>query len=162
MTESYSPVATVQRYYTNGTHEGAQLPFNFELSKQLTKDSTAHNVVTAVHSWLDPMPKGHFTNWVVSWRSLTLIPFLHSFYVEQMGNHDGSRLATRMGGDKVDLYNALVTILPGTSVTYYVSYTQDRFEVIKTKILLTGRRDRNDWRLCHNQFNNERIFAMPN
>lgn len=66
MTESYSSIATVQRYYTNGVKEGAQLPFNFELSKQLIKTSTAHDVVNAVHSWLDPMPKGHFTNWVVS------------------------------------------------------------------------------------------------
>lgn len=37
-----------------------------------------------------------------------------------MGNHDGSRVATRMGREKVDLYNALVMVLPGTSVTYYV------------------------------------------
>lgn len=66
MTETYSAISTVQRYYTNGVKEGAQLPFNFELMKQLRANSTAHDVVTAVHSWLDPMPKNHFTNWVVS------------------------------------------------------------------------------------------------
>lgn len=37
-----------------------------------------------------------------------------------MGNHDGSRMPTRMGREKTDLYNALVIMLPGTSVTYYV------------------------------------------
>lgn len=38
-----------------------------------------------------------------------------------MGNHDGSRFPNRMGTERTDLYNALVTLLPGTSVTYYVS-----------------------------------------
>jgi alpha-glucosidase len=66
MTETYSPIATVQRYYTNGVKEGAQLPFNFELMKQLRAYSKAQDIVVAVNSWLDPMPKGHFTNWVVS------------------------------------------------------------------------------------------------
>lgn len=66
MTESYSAISTVQRYYTDGVKEGAQLPFNFELMKQLRIYSSARDVVTAVHSWLDPMPEGHFTNWVVS------------------------------------------------------------------------------------------------
>lgn len=37
-----------------------------------------------------------------------------------MGNHDGSRFPTRMGTEKTDLYNALVLLLPGASVTYYV------------------------------------------
>lgn len=41
-----------------------------------------------------------------------------------MGNHDGSRMPTRMGREKTDLYNALVIMLPGTSVTYYVSNNQ--------------------------------------
>lgn len=40
----------------------------------------------------------------------------------KLGNHDGSRIGTRMGQEKIDLFNALVTLLPGTSVTYYVSY----------------------------------------
>lgn len=66
MTESYSPIATVQRYYTDGVRLGAHLPFNFELMKQLRSMSTAHDVVKAAKSWLDPMPKGHSTNWVVS------------------------------------------------------------------------------------------------
>lgn len=66
LTESYSPIATLQRYYRNDERGGAQLPFNFELMKQLRSYSTAHDVVTAVHSWIDPMPEGYFTNWVVS------------------------------------------------------------------------------------------------
>lgn len=67
MSESYSPIETVQRYYTNGQgREGAHLPFNFELMKQLNGDFKAKNVVDAINSWLDTMPDGHFTNWVVS------------------------------------------------------------------------------------------------
>lgn len=71
MTESYSAISTVQRYYTDGQQEGAQLPFNFELMKQLRAESSAQIVVDAVHSWLDPMPAGHFTNWVVSKLNVT-------------------------------------------------------------------------------------------
>lgn len=39
--------------------------------------------------------------------------------VEQIGNHDRSRVASRLGVDRIDIVNTLVTMLPGTSVTYY-------------------------------------------
>lgn len=37
----------------------------------------------------------------------------------QIGNHDNSRAATRFGTERVDILNTIVTLLPGTSVTYY-------------------------------------------
>jgi len=81
MTESYSSIDTVQRYYTNGTVEGAHLPFNFELMKQLRATSKAQDVVNAVHSWLITMPAQHYTNWVVLIYLTTLVTkhFIHRF-----------------------------------------------------------------------------------
>lgn len=71
MTESYSAISTVQLYYTNEVREGPQLPFNFDLMKQVHAENNAHDIVNAVNSWLDPMPAGHFTNWVVSiWKEI--------------------------------------------------------------------------------------------
>lgn len=70
MTESYSAIEMVIRYYKDGNREGAQLPFNFELMKQLNNESNAHDVVKAIYSWLDAMPEGHFTNWVVSFLTI--------------------------------------------------------------------------------------------
>jgi alpha-glucosidase len=37
----------------------------------------------------------------------------------QIGNHDQQRVAIRFGEERVDIMNTLVTMLPGTSVTYY-------------------------------------------
>lgn len=36
-------------------------------------------------------------------------------------NHDNSRLASRMGQNKVDTMTMIIHTLPGISVTYYVS-----------------------------------------
>lgn len=39
--------------------------------------------------------------------------------MKQIGNHDQSRAASRFGTDRIDILNTIVTLLPGTSVTYY-------------------------------------------
>jgi alpha-glucosidase len=39
--------------------------------------------------------------------------------LEQIGNHDHSRVATRFTEDRIDIMNILVTMLKGTCVTYY-------------------------------------------
>lgn len=36
----------------------------------------------------------------------------------QLGNHDQWRVASRLGADRVDMLNMLITTLPGASVTY--------------------------------------------
>jgi alpha-glucosidase len=84
MTESYSDVNFVVRYYGNGTHEGAQMPFNFELMNQLTSASTAPQYVTAINTWLDKMPANHSANWVVFTILITLViqhKFLNRFSI---------------------------------------------------------------------------------
>lgn len=67
----------------------------------LTSTSTAKDIETLVNNWMATMWKNHqVANWVV-------------------GNHDSSRVANRIGIEKVDLLNIIVHCLPGTSITYY-------------------------------------------
>lgn len=99
--ESYSDVKTIQRFYTNGTAKGAHLVSNFQLIKLLNEDSTAQEVIDAINSWINVMHEGHTANWVI-------------------GNHEHSRAASRNGREKTQLFNTLIALLPGTSITYYV------------------------------------------
>ncbi|KAM7343924.1 maltase A2-like [Cochliomyia hominivorax] len=100
LTESYSPIDFLSLAFSNATHRGAQIPMNFNLM-DLTESSTAKDVETLVNAWMDTMWKNHkIANWVV-------------------GNHDSSRVANRIGRNKVDLLNIIVHCLPGTSITYY-------------------------------------------
>ncbi|XP_037954377.1 maltase A2-like [Teleopsis dalmanni] len=100
LAEAYSSVETLSQYFSNGTHQGAQLPMNFNLM-YLNGYSTAEDVVNSAEYWMNTMWKQHQTaNWVV-------------------GNHDNSRVADRMGRHKVDLLNVIVNAMPGASVTYY-------------------------------------------
>lgn len=66
MTEAYAALNLTQRYYGNGSVEGAQIPFNFELLKQLNINSTAEDYKKVIDEWMDLMPAGHMANWVVS------------------------------------------------------------------------------------------------
>lgn len=65
MTEAYAPLDVIMQYYGNGTHEGAQLPFNFQLISNLNKQSTAYDYSQLINTWLENMPKGKTANWVV-------------------------------------------------------------------------------------------------
>lgn len=47
-----------------------------------------------------------------------------------MGNHDGSRVGSRLGPDMIDWMNVLMLSLPGASVNYYVSNSSS-FNMIK-------------------------------
>ena len=66
MTESYARIDLIQRFYGNGTVEGAQIPFNFELIKNVDANSTAEDYKNIIEEWLRLMPAGHMANWVVS------------------------------------------------------------------------------------------------
>ncbi|XP_070501812.1 maltase A3-like [Chironomus tepperi] len=102
MTESYSAPKTIMKFYrsADGRKEGAHLPFNFEFIRSIRRDSKAADFVNVVTNWFNLLPEGEVTNWAI-------------------GNHDQSRVATRFGEERVDIFNTLVTMLPGTSVTYY-------------------------------------------
>ncbi|PSN41543.1 Maltase 1 [Blattella germanica] len=100
MTEVYASVEETMGYYGNDTHPGAYFTFNFNLVNAASSSSSAHDFNRIIHDWMDNMPEGRQANWVA-------------------GNHDNSRIATRYGAAMVDAINMMVTLLPGTGVTYY-------------------------------------------
>ncbi|XP_062137455.1 maltase A3 [Drosophila sulfurigaster albostrigata] len=99
LAETYSPIDIVMQYYGNATAEGAQLPFNFRLISDISNNSNAESYEWTILQWLQHMPKGRTANWV-------------------LGNHDQSRVGSRLGTDRIDMLNMLTTTLPGASVTY--------------------------------------------
>lgn len=113
MTESYSAVDIIMKYYGNDTYPGAQLPFNFQMINVLNRDSKSKDFVDMIENWFRVIPEGKITNWVI-------------------GNHDQSRVASRFGVEKVDIFNALLMMLPGASVTYYVCILFNAFKCLYT------------------------------
>ncbi|EDW31625.1 GL10860 [Drosophila persimilis] len=99
LTEAYSPLNILMQYYGNGTHLGSQIPFNFNLLANIGFDSDAYHYSELIHNWLDNMPEGQVANWV-------------------FGNHDQSRIGSRLGADRIDACNMIVLTLPGVSITY--------------------------------------------
>lgn len=71
MTESYSPVDVIKKFYAseNGDRDGAHLPFNFLLISKMTNSSKAADIVKMIDDWLTALPEGKATNWVVSRRT---------------------------------------------------------------------------------------------
>ncbi|BFG05998.1 maltase A3 [Drosophila madeirensis] len=99
LTEAYSPLNILMQYYGNATHLGSQIPFNFNLLANIGFDSDAYHYSELIHNWLDNMPEGQVANWV-------------------FGNHDQSRIGSRLGADRIDAANMIVLTLPGISITY--------------------------------------------
>ncbi|KAH8321579.1 hypothetical protein KR074_009614 [Drosophila pseudoananassae] len=99
LTEAYSPLDILMQYYGNGTHLGSQIPFNFEMLANINYNSDAYHYSELIHNWLDNMPEGQVANWV-------------------FGNHDQSRIGTRLGADRIDSVNIIKSILPGIDITY--------------------------------------------
>lgn len=102
MTEAYTTLTNIQRYYGDGKRNGSQIPFNFHLLTNIDKNSPARRYKDLIDEWLKNMPRGVQANWV-------------------LGNHDQKRLGSRLGEARRDLYNILLKTLPGISVTYNVS-----------------------------------------
>ncbi|XP_030387006.1 maltase A3 [Scaptodrosophila lebanonensis] len=99
LTEAYGPLDVLMQYYGNETARGSQIPFNFELLSNLNNNSNAYHYSELIHNWLDKMPEGQVANWV-------------------LGNHDQSRIGSRLGADRIDAINMMLLTLPGISVTY--------------------------------------------
>lgn len=101
LTEAYSSLDTIAKYFGNATHNGSHIPFNFQLLGRIHNMSTANEYVDAIADWFKFMPQGRTPNWV-------------------MGNHDNNRVGSRLGTDRIDLINMLILSLPGASITYNV------------------------------------------
>ncbi|XP_067633473.1 maltase A3-like [Eurosta solidaginis] len=99
LSEAYTDIDILMQYYGNTTVDGAHIPFNFELLSNLKSWSDANHYSQLIHNWLDSMPAGRTANWV-------------------LGNHDQSRIGTRLGWERIDMINVMLKTLPGASITY--------------------------------------------
>ncbi|CAG9784858.1 unnamed protein product [Diatraea saccharalis] len=98
MTEAYTDIDLMMRYYGNGNRNGS-IPFNFSFLGNVTNKSNARDIKLVIDQWMTYMPNGETANWV-------------------NGNHDQSRLASRQGTERVDAMNMLALLLPGVTITY--------------------------------------------
>lgn len=102
LTEAYSPLDVLDKYYGNATHDGSHVPFNFQLLSRITNWSNARNFISCFDDWMKIVRKNRVANWV-------------------MGNHDTHRVASRLGSQKIDAINMILLTLPGISINYNVT-----------------------------------------
>lgn len=65
MTEAYTSLENMIRFYKDGDRMGSHIPFNFELISNVNVDSTAKDYYTRINNWLSRVPEGCQANWVV-------------------------------------------------------------------------------------------------
>ncbi|XP_046736448.1 alpha-glucosidase-like [Diprion similis] len=99
-TEGYSAIDYVMKWYDYGV----DFPFNFFLVKDgdIVNDvimDTAEDIYNIFINWLDNMPSGKTVNWV-------------------LGNHDFSRVATRVGLYRTDGLHLCALLMPGVFTMY--------------------------------------------
>lgn len=66
MTEAYTTLENMIRFYGTETTKGAQIPFNFELISNTNRASTAKEFEKRIMNWLNLVPAWANANWVVS------------------------------------------------------------------------------------------------
>jgi alpha-glucosidase len=94
--EVYLPIDKLVTYYGTG-NSGAHLPFNFLLV--LTRWD-AMEIATAIDAYEAALPAGAWPNWV-------------------LGNHDQSRIRSRIGLEQAKVAAVLLLTLRGTPTLYY-------------------------------------------
>jgi alpha-glucosidase len=98
--ELYLPLTRLVAYYglnAEGVLEGVQLPFNFQL---IATEWQAARIDRLVRDYEAALPAGAQPNWV-------------------LGNHDRSRIASRVGPQMARLAAMLLLTLRGTPTLYY-------------------------------------------
>ncbi|XP_028162369.1 maltase A1-like [Ostrinia furnacalis] len=98
MTEAYTDIELMIRYYGHGNRNGS-IPFNFSFLGDINNHSNARDIKMIIDRFMTYIPIGKTANWV-------------------NGNHDQSRLASRHGTNRVDAMNMLALLLPGVTITY--------------------------------------------
>lgn len=94
--EIYLPIERLIAYY-GADLEGVHLPFNFQL---LQTQWHARSIADLIHRYERALPPGGWPNWV-------------------LGNHDVSRIATRVGPLQARVAAMLLLTLRGTPTLYY-------------------------------------------
>lgn len=92
-------LSDVVKYYGGIFKNEFDFPFNFGLLG-LHESITADEVYQVISDYLAALPRGKWPNWV-------------------LGNHDVSRIGSRVSQEFTRALNVLVLTLPGTTVTYY-------------------------------------------
>ena len=94
--EIYLPVPQLLKYY--GAHgDGADMPFNFQL---LNARWNAAGIASMIRDYDSALPEHAWPNWV-------------------LGNHDNSRVASRVGMTQARVAAVLLLTLRGTPTLYY-------------------------------------------
>uniref|UniRef100_A0A336LEK4 CSON008231 protein n=1 Tax=Culicoides sonorensis TaxID=179676 RepID=A0A336LEK4_CULSO len=144
MCEHYADVQTVMRVYgeKNDTRKGPMMPFNFLILQEFKNGSTAGDLKATIDKWMTNKPKQYAPNWV-------------------MGNHDGTRVATRFGSNMINFMNVLILSLPGASVTYYSeAFKNGVFEYdVSENVLLILRGTEKERYLILLNLNNEQVIV---
>ena len=94
--ETYLPLERLMQYY-GPSGGGLHLPFNFQL---LLVDWRAEAVHAAIKRYEELLPPGAWPNWV-------------------LGNHDNSRICSRVGAAQARVAALLLLTLRGTPTIYY-------------------------------------------
>jgi alpha-glucosidase len=93
--EAYLPIDRLVTYY-GGAGDGFHLPFNFHL---ISTPWTPTAIASLILAYEAKLPAGGWPNWV-------------------LGNHDRSRLASRLGGPQARVAAMLLLTLRGTPTLY--------------------------------------------
>ena len=94
--EIYLPLDKLVKYYGQN-NQGAHLPFNFQL---ISLPWEARRLDLAINEYEGSLPEQGWPNWV-------------------LGNHDNSRIASRVGKDQARVAAMLLFTLRGTPTMYY-------------------------------------------
>ncbi|KAL7301447.1 hypothetical protein TKK_0005887 [Trichogramma kaykai] len=89
----------IHLYYGNDTDPGIA-PLNLIFITKLNKNSTAEDIKKVIDEWMDRLPEGATTNWMLS-------------------SDDYSRASSRLNPELLDGLYMLTLLLPGQAVTYY-------------------------------------------
>ncbi|HEX7002806.1 MAG TPA: alpha-amylase family glycosyl hydrolase [Trueperaceae bacterium] len=95
--EIYLPIPQLVTYYGRDDRPGAHLPFNFQL---ITLPWNARRIAAAIDEYEGELPEEAWPNWV-------------------LGNHDKSRIASRVGARQARVAQMLLLTLRGTPTLYY-------------------------------------------
>ena len=102
MTEAYTSLDNMIKFYGDGKRNGSHIPFNFEMISYVNINSTAADYKLRIDNWLNRVPKGKYANWVVSCfktkgSSKLFKTLKRTFY--QLGNHDQHRMGVKQFQD---------------------------------------------------------------
>lgn len=126
--EVYDEAPITMQYCLYNNVQAAQFPFNFQFiqlrnGKNLVTNQEGtpfkpEGLKKLIDPWINSLPSSCWSNWQVIFLKIFFKPFQY-FVFYQLGNHDNTRVGTRIGEEYIDLANVLNILLGGTSITYY-------------------------------------------